>query len=260
MILGYYGIMPKEVRHSKKITSGQKLIYTEITCCLNEDGVCTKPNAYFARVLNFSIGNVSNSIKALRESGFIKVIIENEVGTNKFLKRYIAITPTDKSLGVLKNLDFTYADKNEGVRVNAPRLNGSTPSDKNGTLLHSNNNIYISSVKKNKIKMDRAIKDEELEFIKPILNEFYETQSTRFPNMVSPDWKSDLNLFNGSVNTIYQLIKKDKVDYRIIKKVIQWAVRDPFWSKVLFSLRTLRDKSSNGMSKYANLEHRYLNG
>lgn len=71
------------------------------------------------------------------------------------------------------------------------------------------------------------------------------------------NWKNDTDLINKSVNIIYDLIRLDNVDYKLIKKVLSWALQDRFWHNNLLSLKTLRSKSENGFTKWNNLLTKY---
>ena len=86
---------------------------------------------------------------------------------------------------------------------------------------------------------------------------FYSTQSFKFPNMVK-DWNNE-SVINESVNTIFDLIVKDGHDSDELKNVLMWALEDKFWHKNVFSIKALRSKSSNGITKYNNILHSYKN-
>ena len=104
MTSGYYGFIPLPIRHHKNLKPSSKLLYSEITSCLDENGQCTKTNAYFKRVLGVgSKSTLSSGLTDLRKAGFIHVRIALEEGTRKFIKRYITPTPTDILGGVYHN-------------------------------------------------------------------------------------------------------------------------------------------------------------
>ena len=46
---GFYGLIPKVIRHHKELKSNTKLLYAEISACINEDGVCTEKIYTFKR-------------------------------------------------------------------------------------------------------------------------------------------------------------------------------------------------------------------
>jgi hypothetical protein len=72
------------------------------------------------------------------------------------------------------------------------------------------------------------------------------------------DWNNE-SVINESVNTIFDLIVKDGHDSEELKNVLMWALQDKFWHKNIFSIRALRSKSSNGVTKYNNILHSYKN-
>ena len=77
--------------------------------------------------------------------------------------------------------------------------------------------------------------------------------------MVDGNWQEDTTILNGSINTLYDLIKIDGFDYESIRDVIVWALNDKFWSNNLLSLKVLRNKAGNGFTKFQNLHHTYKN-
>jgi hypothetical protein len=71
--------------------------------------------------------------------------------------------------------------------------------------------------------------------------------------LVSKYWSQDKNLVNESINNLFKLIKVDKFEDTEVWSVIEWATYNDFWSKNLLSLRSLRKKSKNGLTKFANI-------
>jgi len=74
---------------------------------------------------------------------------------------------------------------------------------------------------------------------------------------IKSDWHLDDDLLIGSINTLFDLIVVDKWDENEVKDVIKWATTEKFWSSNLLSLKTLRVKSRNGMTKFANMQIKY---
>lgn len=255
----YYGVLPTPIRHHQELKPTHKLLYSEITACLDSNGICTRNNSYFSRVLNISKGTVTNLLGVIRKHGFIKVIIENEKGTGKFLKRYITPTYPSQDLGVDDNNQIHHTSSNVGVVDSSCRKDTETPTPKNGTLLYNNNNIKTIYTKHQ--AMDTPIKKEINEkqrvALLGIVKEFYSTQQTRFPSMIKEEWREELSIVNGSINVLYDLIKKDGFKYDEIQGAIRWALDDKFWGKKLLSLKGLRGKAVNGFTKFQNLHHNY---
>ena len=99
--------------------------------------------------------------------------------------------------------------------------------------------------------LNKNINDEQKNALYKIVHNFYTVQKSIYPDMIKNE---DVN---GSINVLYDLIRIDGYQYESVRDSIQWAIEDPFWGSNLFSLKTLRNKSSNGLSKFQNLHHRY---
>ena len=249
-------MIPKTILHHPKIKANAKLVYAEIMATLGDDGVCIKRNIHFANVLNISKDTASRAISELKSFGFIHVLLELEKGTEKFLKRYI--TPMQNFLWVNQDADTPYMQNTIGVVNSSAGEDALNYMQNTQTLLYNNNNtdkLYTNGKKPN-TPINKSINDEQLKYIKEIVNSFYTIQSGRFPHLYN-NWKEDSELINKSINIIYDLIKLDNVDYKLIKRVISWALQDRFWHKNILSLRALRKKSENGFTKWNNLLTKY---
>lgn len=255
MINGYFGILPTNIRHNKNLKPLSKLLFCEITASLEDDGVCVKRNIYFSKIMDISKVYVSRCLKELRDNGYIHVEIELEEGTQRFIKRYITPIPTGN--GVNPITSHTYLPTVNGVDGSHEEDSMPTPNTTGKTLLY-NNNIDISHTNKQALNtpINKSINSEQLKYIKEVVNSFYTIQSGRFPHLY-PDWKDDNNLINQSINIIYDLIRLDNVDYKLIKRVISWALQDKFWHRNILSLRSLRKKSENGFTKWNNVLTNY---
>lgn len=254
----FFGILPSIVRHHKSLKPNAKLIFSEIMACLDSNGVCTKPNIYFSKVFDITKTTASTCVSALRELGFISVIMEYEKGTNKLLNRYI--TPINLFNGVGIYDSDSHISYFKGVDVVNPLDNDADESNQPKRLLYNNNNIIkIYSVKKNKVILNRGINEKQKNALMKIVSHFYSRQSSRFSDLFIKKWDEDSSLINGSLNTLYDLIIKDKYDYEEIRDVLNWAVDDSFWGVKLIMLTSLRTMSANGMRKFANVRHQYKN-
>ena len=256
---GFFGFIPSKVRHHPELNANSKLVYAEITSCLNDEGVCTQKNVQLSKTLKISKGTISRCISALRNFGFIKVVIENEEGTNKFLKRYI--TPYHFGIGVADNNEVPHnLDCNgvNGVNDDLSTLKKDAPNQSEQTLLYNNNieKVYTTVIKSD-TKLVQGITPKQIDALKGIVDNFYKTQSKRFPEMIKAEWSEDKDIIYGSINTLYKLIRNDQFDYESVRDAVDWALNDVFWSKNLLSLRALRDKSQNGFTKFQNIYHRY---
>lgn len=71
-MIGYYAIIPANVRYDKRLSANAKLLYGEITALSNEKGYCWATNGYFADLYGVSLGSISNWIGDLEKAGYIK--------------------------------------------------------------------------------------------------------------------------------------------------------------------------------------------
>ena len=259
MQTGFYGLLPSYVRHNTNLKPSSKVLYSEITACLESDGICIKKNIYFSKALGINKSTISNCLTELRKEGFIHVVLELEEGTNKFLKRYI--TPINIQGGVMSQSELTPTDNLGGDSNNASLNISDTPSKLGQTLLlHNNivNKVYTNAQKRDTL-LNKGINQKQYSILNLLVELFYETQRERFPSMINAGWKNDKSIINGSINTLYDIIKIDNFKYEDVRDVLKWALDDKFWGKNLLSLRTLRNKSDNGFTKFQNLYHRYTN-
>ena len=255
----FYGLLPRIIRHNKNLKPSSKILYSEITATLDEDGVCTKTNSHFQNVLGIGKSSLSNCLTELREQGFIGVVIEMKENSQRFIKRYITPTPASYMGRVKINNEITHTTDLGGVESVAPLLNGNTQSTLEQTLLYNNNIItkVYTNPKKRHTPINKNINDKQKDALIKIVNEFYNTQQFRHPSMVESEWSDNANIINGSINVLYDLITIDGFDYESIRDVVRWAVEDKFWGSNLLSLKVLRNKASNGFTKFQNLHHKY---
>ena len=258
--MSFIGFIPIHVRHDVKLTPRDKLVYSEITANLNDDGVCVKNNIHFANVLSCTKTTISSAMTNLRQGKFISVVIEKAEDSHKFIKRYIMPLPYTNLLGggsdQLQKAMLNLLGGGESASADISTLNNSpTPKDGEATV---NSIRYITSINKiKKIKLNKSINDKQMAFLKSIVSDFYKTKRKQLPKYISENWFEDTNLTNGAVNVIFELITDDKWTDVDVRDTIRWATDDVFWMNHLLSLRTLRDKSNNGLTKFANLHLKY---
>ncbi|MDE3022107.1 MAG: helix-turn-helix domain-containing protein [Pseudomonadota bacterium] len=72
----YYAIIPANVRYSKNIEMGAKLLYGEITSLTHVQGYCWATNGYFAELYGKGITTIKRWIKSLVDEGFILITHE----------------------------------------------------------------------------------------------------------------------------------------------------------------------------------------
>ena len=262
--MSYIGYIPKPIRHSVILTPRDKLLYCEITANLDDRGICTKNNIHFANVTGCTKSTISAGMTALRELGFISIIIEKEKDSQKFRKRYIILkTTSDFQGGGNSELEKTMSDLQGGVEPDLTAVSEGvelkTSTDTDEPIIINNNIRYIYSNKRHRINYNKNITQGQLEYLKKIVTDFYIAKHKQFPNHVKSDWFSDNDLTKGRVNTLFDLITNDGWGEKEVRDVIRWATDDDFWSSNLMSLRSLRTKSKNGQSKFANLQLKFNN-
>ena len=262
--MSYIGYIPKPIRHNTDLSPRDKLIYCEVTATLDDDGICTKNNAYFAKVSDCTKATVSASMTKLRELGYISIIIEKDEDSQKFRKRYIIPKATSNLQGGgNENLQKAVSNTQGGVDAisgtSSEGGNAKAISNTGDAIIINNNIRYIYSNKRHQIKYNENITQGQMEYLKKIVTDFYTAKHKQFPNHIKSDWFDDNTLTVGSVNTLFDLITIDGWGEKEVRDVIRWATDDDFWSSNLMSLRSLRTKSKNGQSKFANLQLKFNN-
>ena len=262
--MSYIGYIPKPIRHNIDLSPRDKLIYCEVTATLDDRGVCTKNNIYFSNVTGCTKATVSASMTKLRELDYIDVIIEKEENTQKFKKRYIILKAVSNLQGGGdENLQKAVSNTQGGVDAildTSPEGgNAKAISNTDDAIIINNNIRYIYSNKRHQIKYNKNITQGQMEYLKKIVTDFYTAKHKQLPNNIKSDWFDDSTLTVGSVNTLFDLITVDGWGEKEVRDAIKWAIDDSFWSSNLLSLSTLRTKSNNGQTKFANLQIKYTN-
>lgn len=67
----YYAIIPAVVRYDNNLSANAKLLFAEITCLCNKNGVCNASNNYFSDLYNVSTVSVSKWVSQLVKNGYI---------------------------------------------------------------------------------------------------------------------------------------------------------------------------------------------
>ena len=76
--VSYYAILPAKVRHSKELSSSEKLLFAEVSALSNKDGYCSASNAYLGHLLNITERSVTRQLNTLRKQGFVRVELIRE--------------------------------------------------------------------------------------------------------------------------------------------------------------------------------------
>lgn len=95
----YYSILTANVRYDTKLSSSQKLLYSEITALSNKYGYCNASNGYFAKLYGVTTVSISNWISKLREQGYLTIKpAHKEKGKAVSRKIYPVSNPLKKTL------------------------------------------------------------------------------------------------------------------------------------------------------------------
>ena len=121
----FYAIIPSNVRYSKNIPDGAKLLYGEITALCNEKGYCWASNSYFAELYSNSIDTISRWVNLLKKEGFIKVVIDIEKGNLRqiYLSAEMPKVSAKIKTPIRKNADSSPQKYSDPIRKNAEHNN-----------------------------------------------------------------------------------------------------------------------------------------
>ena len=91
---GYWGVLPAEVRYDDRIPANAKLLYAEISSLIWMTGYCWADDSYFAGLYQMTERTIRSLLKALAESGYIR--IEREAGEHNVTRKrriYAGLNP-----------------------------------------------------------------------------------------------------------------------------------------------------------------------
>ena len=89
--IGYYAIIPANVRYDNELPPNAKLLYGEITALCNKEGYCWATNDYFAKLYDCAKSTISRWISNLKNRGYIQTSFVLKDGNNEMGQRYIQI-------------------------------------------------------------------------------------------------------------------------------------------------------------------------
>jgi len=124
----YYAIIPANVRYSRDVCDGAKLLYAEITSLSNQHGYCWASNRYFSELYGKSEDTISRWISSLARAGFILTIVDSVKGNSR--KIWLA-----HSQAIRKNADTLSAK----MPIPYPQKCGD-PIGKNADIILKENN------------------------------------------------------------------------------------------------------------------------
>lgn len=166
--IGYYAIIPANVRYDGELTANAKLLYGEITALCNQEGYCWATNAYFAQLYRKTKRSITEWIAQLQKQGYIDIEYIHIEGSKEVANRRIKICTTalEENFDGGRNLQYHIEENYRDNRKKSPY-----PLEENFQENITNNNtsnITLKYKKKYKTKdMDyssvlAAIEDEEL--------------------------------------------------------------------------------------------------
>jgi len=123
----YYAVIPANVRYSKEICDGAKLLYGEITALSNQNGYCWATNKYFADLYGKSSDTVSRWIGELSAAGFIITLVDSTAANSR--KIWLAGSP-----GVSAKMPTPIGKNADTLSAKMP-----TPIGKNAVSYKENN-------------------------------------------------------------------------------------------------------------------------
>lgn len=207
----YYAILTADVRYCEKLKPSEKLLCSEITALLNEQGYCWASNDYFAKLYNVTDIAVSRWIKCLEKNGFLRIEYDRN-GTYVTQRRLYPLTK--KPMAVNQNVNGSINQKVNGAinqKVKEINLNIST------NLINTNKDIYdliiqdynsicgdklpkvtIFSEKRTKkiIELQKSIKDIDFKLL------FQKAADSSFLTGSTGTWKCNFDWLMNSTNAI----------------------------------------------------------
>jgi hypothetical protein len=138
----YYSVIPANVRYDKRLKPNEKLLFSEITCLTNKNGVCHASNSYFANLYNTSKETISRWVKNLVDCGYIEYTLVYKEGTRQVNSRRIrlAVHPIDEKINTPYQKDQYPIDEKINTPIDEKIKDNNT----------SNNNTSNNNIKNNK--------------------------------------------------------------------------------------------------------------
>lgn len=87
----YYAVIPAEVRYDENLSPNAKLLFAEITCLCNKNGVCNASNKYFSSLYGVSTVSISKWISQLISREYIKTNMIYHDGSKEIKSREIVL-------------------------------------------------------------------------------------------------------------------------------------------------------------------------
>jgi hypothetical protein len=144
----FYAILTANVRYDKRINFRQKVLFAEITALTQSKGYCFASNSYFADLYDVSAETISRDVSALRDAGYINVVIDKDAGNQRRIypatahEQSIPIddtrnTPIDSS----RNTPIEHTRKHNNTSINNTSINTHTQQNQNSENLKQPNQL-----------------------------------------------------------------------------------------------------------------------
>lgn len=192
----YYAIIPANVRYDEKLNANSKLLYGEISSLSNKYGYCIATNEYFSNLYKVSTRTITDWIKSLEESFYIKCEIET--------KRY-----EDGTIKKIRKIYINHIEDFQQNHIEDLRKN------------HIEENFSYNNKKNNNKKYNNIFKKPTLEEIEEYCKErgnnvdaskfidYYESKGWMIGKNKMKDWKASVRLWErNSKITIEQDVPK----------------------------------------------------
>lgn len=91
MTVGYYTILPADVRLDKRLLPFERILFSDILTLANKNGYCFASNAYFAKTYGVSTVSVSTWISNLVKYGYLSRTYDYKDNTKKMERRRLYV-------------------------------------------------------------------------------------------------------------------------------------------------------------------------
>lgn len=193
--IGYYAVIPANIRYDNDLVPNAKLLYGEITALCNSNGYCWATNEYFANLYKVNEKSITRWISDLKSKNYISTNVETfryDDGTIKKI-RYIYL-----------NNETNHIDKNVPNHIDTHIDNFvKNHMDKNVPY----NNTYINTtLKENNISKDILKENLKNNVYEEQFNQFYSSYPKKQKKQDTEKWfkknKPSQELFEKMMNSL----------------------------------------------------------
>lgn len=253
---------------------GESLLI-RILCDIYKHGYYIEFNKDYSHLLALDLGNKNlysliNDViyEAVKRDIFDKDIFDSfKVLTSREVQEnYIRVAKERTKTTIIREywlIDIPNSNKLHIETISPPRNSVSPPRNElqrsNNININNNNNInnkyYVAtSSPEEKKKNPKVFETDSIEFV--LSKRLADAILLRNPNAKVP--KSDNELFKWCVYTDY-IIRLDKRPVEEVKEVLEFAIKDTFWSSNILSTRKLREQYDKLFFKMQNSKNTRFN-